>query len=292
MTPSIAERFASITQFQRGGHRAPHKPLLLLIALARLQRGEPQYGAYSEMGPLLAELLALYNRTGLAHPHHPFWRLQNDSSAIWEVPERERLLPLENGGDVSNARLISGDAHGGFPTEIDAHLRAHPSVVNTIATGLLHDNFPPSYHEDILNMIGMPWVVEEAPRRIRDPKFRGSVLRAYNYSCAICGYDGRLGEKSMGLEAAHIKWHAAGGPDEIENGLSLCTFHHKVLDLGGLGIDDELRVVISGDVNVRSGPTDWLHQFHGQPLAPPQRESFQPALAFIRWHRSEVFKQP
>jgi putative restriction endonuclease len=71
----------------------------------------------------------------------------------------------------------------------------------------------------------------------------------------------------------------------------MCTLHHKVLDRGGLGIDDELRVIISNDVNGRVETSNWLHQFHGQVLLAPQRALPGPDLEFVRWHRPEVFKQ-
>ena len=35
----IVERFAGVTVWKQGGERAPHKPLLLLWTLARVQRG-------------------------------------------------------------------------------------------------------------------------------------------------------------------------------------------------------------------------------------------------------------
>jgi putative restriction endonuclease len=38
----VLERFSKISVWKRGGERAPHKPLLILYALARLQSGEPR----------------------------------------------------------------------------------------------------------------------------------------------------------------------------------------------------------------------------------------------------------
>ncbi|MQJ50532.1 HNH endonuclease, partial [Escherichia coli] len=52
------------------------------------------------------------------------------------------------------------------------------------------------------------------------------VLRAYNYECAICGFNMRHDNTSVALEAAHIKWKQYGGPCEIPNGLALCAIHH------------------------------------------------------------------
>ena len=45
----ILDRFSRITVWKRGGERAPHKPLLILYALARLQRGEPRLVSFEEL---------------------------------------------------------------------------------------------------------------------------------------------------------------------------------------------------------------------------------------------------
>jgi putative restriction endonuclease len=39
------------------------------------------------------------------------------------------------------------------------------------------------------------------------------VLTAYEFRCAVCGFDVRLGAASIALDAAHIRWRQAGGPD-------------------------------------------------------------------------------
>ena len=48
------------------------------------------------------------------------------------------------------------------------------------------------------------------------------MLTAYEWRCAVCGLDVRLGSVSVALDAAHIRWHQAGGPDREGNGLALC----------------------------------------------------------------------
>lgn len=54
---------------------------------------------------------------------------------------------------------------------------------------------------------------------------------------AVLGLDLRIGNVSAGLEAAHIQWHTAGGPDVEANGLSLCALHHKLFDLGAFTLE-------------------------------------------------------
>lgn len=57
--------------------------------------------------------------------------------------------------------------------------------------------------------------------RQRDPGFRKMVLRAYNYQCAICGFNMRHDNAPIALEVAHIRWKQHHGPCEIPNGLAL-----------------------------------------------------------------------
>ena len=61
----------------------------------------------------------------------------------------------------------------------------------------------------------------------RDPRFRKNVLEAYDERCAVCEYDIRFGDRLLGLEAAHIRWHSHEGGDVAPNGLALCSTHHK-----------------------------------------------------------------
>jgi putative restriction endonuclease len=64
MTPEeIRGRFNTITVWQRGGERAPHKPLLALCAIARLLRGERRMIPYAEIDRELGRLLMEFGRT-------------------------------------------------------------------------------------------------------------------------------------------------------------------------------------------------------------------------------------
>ena len=53
----------------------------------------------------------------------------------------------------------------------------------------------------------------------------------------MCKYDIRFGDRLLGLEAAHIRWHSHDGRDVVSNGLALCSVHHKALDLGAMGLE-------------------------------------------------------
>lgn len=290
----LIERFSRVTVFRAGGKRAPHKPLMLLVALARLQRGEGRLAPYAEIKATLEPLLSWLWSARNAHARYPFWHLRTDG--LWDVPEADDLLRaidhLKSKKNIPDAVLLDRRATGGFPGAIDTYLRERPALVNQIAARLLHEQFPPSLHGDILDSIGMPWVPDTRTRRKRDPRFRDAVLRAYGRKCAICAFDGRLGDSPLGLEAAHIQWHAAGGPDVEQNGLALCTFHHKAFDLGAIAVSTNLTILVSPDVNGSVGVHEWIQRHAGEPIHRPNKGALEPAATFLEWHLREVFQDP
>ncbi|HEY8642404.1 MAG TPA: HNH endonuclease [Candidatus Dormibacteraeota bacterium] len=42
------------------------------------------------------------------------------------------------------------------------------------------------------------------------------------------------------------------GPDELDNGLALCALHHKLFDLGVLGLNSTLRLQVSAAFSART----------------------------------------
>jgi putative restriction endonuclease len=184
---------------------------------------------------------------------------------------------------------------------VRAALQQDPSLLQEVARRILNAHFPETLHADILAAVGLNLTENatarsegsEYKRRHRDPTFRERVLRAYEYRCCVCGYDLRLGQQSIGLDAAHIKWFQAGGPDVESNGLALCTLHHKIFDLGAFTIlPDTYTLVFSQLVAGGETTKHALLERHGNPLIPPQSAEYLPAGQFLAWHGEEVFKKP
>lgn len=109
------------------------------------------------------------------------------------------------------------------------------NLINATAQQILEAHFTESIQEEIADELGFDIL---QIRKQRDPLFRQQVLRAYNYECAICGFNMRHDSTSVALEAAHIKWKQHGGPCEVSNGLALCAIHHKAFDKGSIGLDE------------------------------------------------------
>lgn len=83
---------------------------------------------------------------------------------------------------------------------------------------------------------------------VRDARFRGSVLDAYGWTCAMCGLGLSL------VEGAHIyPASAPGSIDTVRNGVALCANHHRAFDRHQVTVlPNDLRVVFRPDVLQRA----------------------------------------
>nr|WP_158267603.1 HNH endonuclease [Adhaeribacter arboris] len=260
----------------------------MLLALGEIQRGNAGFIPYATIEPRLKDLLVDFGPPRKTiYSTFPFIRLANDG--LWQFNKPELLNTKQ---DYTSKYLLSNDVQGKFPDEIVQHLKKNPSLLSSVAELILEQNFPETIHQDILDAVGLQITFNPSvsrPVRRRDPLFRENVLKAYEYQCAVCGFSVRLKNKILALEAAHIKWHQAGGPDEEVNGLALCATHHKLFDLGAFTLNYELQMLVSDEVNGQ-GANEWLIQHHGKYIKPPQKKAFYPSPNFTAWHVNEVFK--
>lgn len=283
--------FDRITVWKRGGQRAPHKPLLVLYALGRCYRNERRLIPYSEVHRELTKLLIEFGPTRKSyHPEYPFWRLRNDG--VWQLENTDKIEARKSHADVKKSELLEYDVHGGFPEDIFNQLSSDNKLFTEVVSDILEVNFPASIHEDILQAVGIDIEAVSHEYRKRDPSFRDRVLRAYEYQCAVCGFNIRVGDSLVALEAAHIQWYQAGGPDKEVNGVALCSLHHKLFDRGAFTISDDMKVQVSEMAHGTAGFIEWLMSFHGKQIQPPQRPSYYPEPKFIAWHVREVFRGP
>jgi len=285
---SVLKKFKTLNLFRKDGVRAPHKPLLVILAIGELLRGKGRLLPYSEIDTKLGKLLAEYGpRRTRQGTQYPFWRLQNDG--IWVVYDAKKVRHTGS-GDAFKKDLISYNVHGGFTEEIASQLQADSELASEIIQSLLDGHFPDTWHEDILQSAGIELTSKGVIRQKRDPHFRANILKAYEYRCAVCGFDVRLGPQPVALEAAHIKWHQAGGPDLEVNGLALCSLHHKLFDRGAFTLSNELEILVSDEAYGSVGFQEWLMCFHGEKLNFPQRQTYYPNEDYTRWHVKEVFQ--
>lgn len=289
--------FDRMRVWQRGDQRAVHKPLLVLLALAKVDAGGTAMMDWNDTEPVLKDLLGEFGPDGASNTrHYPFWHLRTDG--LWQLDGPAGILGRPAGATPTLTELRQNHVRGGFPPDLLAALRDDPQLVAMIAQRIVDAHFPESIRNDVLAAVGLPteavgmMSAQEQARR-RDPAFREKVLLAYQYRCAVCGHDLRLGRQTIGLEAAHIKWFQARGPDVVPNGIALCSMHHKVFDLGAFTIlPDTYQIVFSQHLNGSDEAAARMLAYQGAGLIMPQSNEYLPKPEFLAWHRKEVFKSP
>jgi putative restriction endonuclease len=298
----VLKAFDRIRVFQRGEQRAVHKPLLILMALARIAQGAPRLVRFEDIDAPFKQLLTEFGPSSApGSRHYPFWHLATDG--LWQLEGPASLLNRPAGATPNLGELRQLHVAGGFSPDVDAALRHDPALRAQLARQLLDAHFPETLHGDILGALGLDLNTEPAnaaeeatttrTQARRDPRFRERVLRAYEYRCCVCGFDLRIGNITAGLEAAHIKWFQAKGPDIEANGLALCALHHKVFDLGAFTIlPDTYSLVFSQHAVAGEASRHMLMGFHGAGLILPQSKDYYPKAEFLKWHEGQVFKKP
>jgi putative restriction endonuclease len=279
------QKIQNISIWKKGDQRAPHKPLLILYALAQLQSNKDRFIPYKEVKEKLSNLLIEFGpKRKSQHPEEPFVRLKNDG--IWDL-SNESVINLKN---PNNRILLDKGVSGGFNEDVFNLLYGNKKLIQEVARLILNEHFPDTIHEDILNHIGLD--LEFSGKRVRNPHFREKILKAYEYSCAVCGFNVRLGNNLVGVEAAHIKWHQAGGPDTEQNGIALCSMHHKLFDRGVFAISEENVFLLAEEAHGTNGFNEWLFKYHGKEIRQPIHPDYYPQNTYVDWHIREVFRGP
>lgn len=291
----------SIRPWVKGTQRAPHKTLMLLLMLGQLKQGNPGSMPYREVSPLFDELLSRFaNKHKKDGAQYPFYALQTEG--IWKLSE---AVPIQKNNKPNLSDLHNINPEGGFNSSVLQLLEQRSELIDVAAVVLLRNQYPDSYHQDVLKAVGLSSVHAEADKvdlltsisdlykvireqNARDPKFRRKVLDAYDRQCAICGYDISIAGNPS-VEAAHILWHAYKGPNEVHNGIALCPTHHNAFDRGGITIQNNFRLQVSVRISSDS-ESKHLEQYQGEALIrlPAYRRDY-PKKDYLKWHREEVF---
>src|SRR6202140_1084502 len=115
---SVLQEFDDLSIWKKGDQRAPHKPLLILYALGRWQRGLPEVTFLETELELTALLREFGPPRRSDHPEQPFWRLPNDG--VWNVTAPAGLATKKRGHIPLVTALRSPDVHAGFSDEVKA----------------------------------------------------------------------------------------------------------------------------------------------------------------------------
>jgi putative restriction endonuclease len=291
---NVLDAAKNLGVWKRNGEQAPHKPLLLLLAIAAMQQGVRWLRFRDVEGPLhqLIREFGPPRRSEAAKAHYPFWYLRSDG--IWEVKNAEQFVARKGKSrEPGAADLRRKDAYGGFTDAAFAELSKNHELCKRVIQVLLDKSFPATIHDDVRSAAGLPSGEGGEALNKRDAAFREQVLQAYGYRCAVCGYDGQVGHLKVGLEAAHIRWVQANGPSSVVNGIAMCSLHHKLYDMGAFRIHPEdFRILFSRELRGTSDAVEVLLRAHGTRLRLPRSRSEQPDRRYLEWHSSERFRVP
>lgn len=282
--------------FSSEGNKAVYKPLLTLLILAQAQRRGENSFYFEQIEPQLRRLLHQFSSSQRPSCNYPFWYLRSDG--YWEV-QSELSDPQTRKGKSSEPTakgLRDARAFGTVPTDLWEALLTDESLVPDLARKLIEDYWPGSIREDVSAAVGVDLTPTLVADSRKDPEFRNKVLQAYNFQCAICGFDGRIASEIFGVEAAHIQARSlklGNGPDIVQNGLALCSLHHKAFDYGAISLDTDLRVLVSANVSGSHVVSRFLRDYANAELVwKPYQETAWPDKEFTLWHRRNLFRAP
>ena len=139
------------------GNYAVHKPLLLLFALGRVQRREPQFTPFKVIEQELSPSLRTYwIQKGSPEVLDPFWLLQHD--LLWEVRCEDRSKLILKKGKQDEPTLTSlreADASGGFPDHYYRQLSQSPELIESAARLLLSKYFQGHLPQRVASDVGL-----------------------------------------------------------------------------------------------------------------------------------------
>ena len=168
----ILKSIRTLRIWSQGGQRAPHKPLLILLAVGRIVSGRKRLVSFAEIDQPLRDLLADFGPSRRSYSsEYPFVRLANDG--IWESKGTSGAATRQSNTDIRRSELFRLDVHAGFTEEVFSALKADPKLVRRVTVELLDGHFPESMHPDILQAVGLDLDGLSLSRgRQRNPEFR------------------------------------------------------------------------------------------------------------------------
>ena len=287
---NYSEEIAKIKVNRTGAVVSLHKPLLLLLTIADVVNGHPNFFAFKEIESHLKELLSKYGlkNTRTLKPEYPFVYL-GSSPTIWKCSIDRSFL--KNPNSVSRSEVLNANAQ--FDNVFYQFLK-NTDQAKEVVWQLLNAYWPEAYHEDILRDIGIEGLMHqhvqiESLKQRRGRLFVEEVLDSYERQCAICSQSIRLGDALIGIDACHVKPIQHFGDDHITNGIALCKIHHWALDRGAISISENRELLISPKLNGNK-INEYFHEFRNKSIFTPRNNINHLNETNVEYHREYVFE--
>jgi putative restriction endonuclease len=152
---STLSAFRSLNRAKWHGEEAPHKPLLVLLALSRWLKSGQETLPFATIEDTLADLIRRFGLLGSSSidPRLPFWHLTNDG--VWRVSTDEGTELRFSRRRPTRNELLTQNATGSFSSEIITDLKASPATAWELVGCVLGDCFEPSKQEPLLRQLGL-----------------------------------------------------------------------------------------------------------------------------------------
>jgi putative restriction endonuclease len=264
-----------------------HKPLLLLLTIGKIFKGDENLFLFDDIEHELVELISKYGlkNTSRINAQYPFIYLASNSK-IWSCSINKANLAHP---DAASRRELLG-SFGSFTSEFYNYLLQDGNLFNTVEL-LLNQYWPEAYHAELLNDIGLfdfNLVEVKKQKKERGRKFIENVLDAYERKCAICHQSIRLGDALIGIDACHVKPIQHFGDDNINNGIALCKIHHWALDRGAISISQEMSLLISKKLNGNK-LHEYFTSFENVDLFVPRDATLELSKSNLEYHTKYIF---
>lgn len=242
-----------IATIKRRDQSALHKPLLILCAINQWQQ---QGQSFDQIKSILKKKkwLEKYSKTNKnLNMKYPFARLEE---TLWTIRDDKGQIVKRKNEQIkcrieSKPKLYTG----ALSSEVIELFKNDPSAVEKAIDCVLYNYFP-NETDDQCQEIYEQMCGKLVPSRNkvwqqrweREHKLRNKIMNIYKGRCAVCNYSVKFNNKFVGVEAAHVLAVQDGGSDEVNNGMALCSIHHKAFDSYVMGIDTQYNIKIAQNI--------------------------------------------
>lgn len=285
------EKLAALRIDRARGNPAPHKPLLLLVIMEMMEKGEIQNAEVSLSPDIAFRFSVFWSAVAQRRKQRPEVRLPFHylkSSGIWQ--------PLTTQGEPSPDKKLTKSIRidkGFFECLSNQRFRDR-------ARRVLIETKPYFLPEEKVALYSMLKIKPSAPeiredeasyktsvQTGRDARFRIEVvLIAYRHTCALTGYRmTTLGMESI-VDAAHIHEFRDSRNNDPRNGIALSKNAHWQFDRGLWSLNDDYKVILNKEKFIEEGvPGQRLADFEGRRIFLPSEPKYWPERDYLGWHR-------
>jgi len=289
--PYWLQKLATLRIDRARGNPAPHKPLLLLVILEMVEKGEITSRELF-LSPDLAFRFSVFwsvvarRRKQPPEVRLPFHHLE--SSGIWQ--------PLTADGkpspDKKMTAMIRLDEQF-FECLADFNFRDR-------AQRILIETEPYFQQEERVALYSMLRIRPAVPgirenRELykasvqagRDARFRIEVVViAYKHTCALTGYRMTTLAMESIVDAAHIHQFHNSRNNDPRNGMALSKNAHWQFDRGLWSVNDDYRVLVNRNKFREEGMAGQrLTDLEGRRISLPDDPRYWPEQDSLEWHR-------